>query len=99
MIKTPKEREAQKVLREKLQKEQNDKLKVMFDAVASTEDGQKLFKYFVNLFGFNKYMITTNPQTGEVNKEMSVYLEARRSAYLDMRKHISDRYLKKIEFK
>ena len=99
MILTPKEKAAKKAKQAKFAKEANDKLKAMFDAVAATEDGRNLFKYFMELLGFHKNTVTMNPTTGEINKEISVYLEARRSVYLDMRTNISDRYLKKIEFK
>lgn len=99
MIKTPKEKEE---ARKKLA-EQHKKLfefhRTNFIAVAATEEGLDLFRYIMSICNFQKYNITIDPQTGEVNRETSLYREARRSVYLDIRQYIPAKFLKKIEFK
>jgi|TARA_R100001530_G_scaffold29113_1_gene22998 hypothetical protein len=98
-LKTPQEKAVIEAKRIKVEKEQRAKIKAMHDEIAATENGRSFFKYYLNLLGLYKDSITLNPETGEVNDKTTFYLEARRSVYLDMRKHISDKHLKKIEFK
>ena len=99
MIKTKAEKTTAKVQQAKKEKDEKEKLRAMFDAVAATEDGRDLFKYLMNSLGHNKNTITMNPTTGEVNTETTNYLTARKEVYLEIRRNISDRHLKKIEFK
>jgi hypothetical protein len=95
---TPREKAAKRLEEAKVAKENDGKIKAIFNAVAATEEGRDLFKYFMKSFGFLSNTVTMNPHTGEVNEKSSVYLEARRSAYLEMRRHILAKHLKKIEF-
>lgn len=97
-LKTPEERKAINDAKLKAEEAKVKKLRSYFDTVAATEEGRGVFKYLMENLGFHKRMITMNPETGEINKETSAYLEARRSVYLDIREKISDKYLKKIEF-
>jgi hypothetical protein len=99
MIKTPKEKEAKRLKDEEKNKKIFDKLTLDFNTVAATPEGIDVFKYIMDRCNYQKNTIVFNSQTGEVNKEASVYLEARRSVYLEIRKYISPRLLKKIEFK
>lgn len=99
MIKTPKEKRIEK-------EKEKSKLKDIFDfhtknftIVAATEEGREVFKYLMSTCGFKKNTSCYNPQTMEVNKDATVYLEARRSIYLEIRNYVPDRLLKKIEFK
>ncbi len=98
-LKTPKEKEEQK----KKNEEQLEKLlkfrKTNFNVVAATEEGLDVFRYLMDFCNFLKPNITINPQTGEVVRSTSDILEARRGVYLEIRKYLSDKNLKKIEFK
>lgn len=98
MLMTPKEKKKKDEAQQKTLKEKVDRLRKDFDAVAATEEGMNVFNYLLNSLGFHKNTVTMDPQTGEVNKDASVYLEARRSVYVEIRKYISPKYLKKIEF-
>ena len=99
MIKTPKEKEEQK----KKNQEELDKLvkfrKTNFNTVAATGEGLDVFRFVMDFCNYQKPNITINPQTGEVVRSTSDILEARRGVYLEMRKYISAKNLKKIEFK
>ncbi len=99
MIKTASEKEAQRQRNEAKLKENNDRRREFFNVVAATEEGRDVFRYLAEILGFHKPSVIMNPKTGEVNRDTTVYLEARRSVYLDVRKYISDSNLKTIEFK
>jgi len=99
LIKTRSEKEADRLRREKELEELNEKRRKFFNVVAATEEGKDVFSYLAEILGFHRPSVMMNPQTGEVNKETTVYWEARRSVYLDIRKYISDSNLKTIEFK
>ncbi len=98
-LKTPKEKEEQ----ERKNQEELEKLikarKKDFDTVAATEEGLNVFRFLMDACNYQKYNITIDPQTGEVNRETSLYREARRSVYLDLRQYIPAKFLKKIEYK
>ncbi len=99
MIKTPKEKAEQR----KKDQEKIEKLlkfhKTNFNTVVATEEGLDVFRFIMDICGYQKRSVLMDSQTGEVNKEATVYLEARRSIYLDIRQYISPKFLKKIEFK
>lgn len=98
MIQTKSEKDKKKIEQDKKLEELKKAKKTSFDAVAATEEGRDVFRYLMDILGFHKNLVVFNPTTGEINKEATTYLEARRSAYLDIRRNISDRHLKKIEF-
>lgn len=74
-------------------------LKNAFSAIAATEEGVDVLRYLMDICSFQKPTITMDPISNEVNTKMSLYLEARRGVYLDIRKYLPDALLKKIEYK
>jgi len=99
VIKTPKEKATENAKIQKKNEEAFKRLSSDFDAVAATEEGLTVIKYLMNFCCYQKPTTSINQTTGEINREASLHLEARRSVYLEMRKFISARHLKKIEFK
>ncbi len=98
MIKTASEKEAQRQRNEAKLKENNDRRREFFNIVAATEEGRDVFRYRAEILGVDKHSVIMNHKTGEVNRDTTVYVEARRSVYLDVRKYISDTHVKEIEF-
>ena len=99
MLKNPKEKEEKK---KKNQEELEKILKVRktnFNTVAATEEGLDVFRLLMDFCNYQKPNITINPNTGEINDKTTAFLEARRGVYLEIRKYISAKNLKKIEFK
>ncbi len=98
MIKTTSEKKADRERTDNKLKETIEERRKIFNAVAATADGKEVFKYLMDILGWKKKLVIMDPNTGEVNRDATVYLEARRSAYVDIRKHIDSIYLKLIEF-
>lgn len=69
-----------------------------FSTICDTPEGIDAIKFIMQLCSYQKPAITFNPETLEVNKEATLFLEARRSVYLELRKYIREEYLKKIEY-
>lgn len=99
MIKSPKEREVEKKKQLADFEKKFKQIRSDFITVASTPEGLNIFRFFMETCGYQKNNIVFNPDTKEINKGASDYLEARRSVYLEMRKYIPAKYLKRIEFK
>lgn len=98
-LKTPKEKEESRKKRAEELEKALKFCKTNFNAVAATEEGLDVFRFLMDFCNYQKPNITINPNTGEINKGTSDFLEARRGVYLEMRKYISAKFLKKIEFK
>lgn len=65
--------------------------------LAETEAGQILFMEMANQYFFHKSTIAGNFQTGEINVYGTLFQEAQRRIYLDIRRHIPLHIRKKIE--
>ena len=68
-----------------------------FNLVAATPEGKKVFKQLMEICGFKKPSVVLDPSTGEVNSQSTVYNEARRNLYLQIRALIRPEYLNEIE--
>ncbi len=66
-------------------------------ATASPE-GLNLLKWIFDLTGYSKILIVGNPQTGDIHDRGTLYNNARRSIWLEIRQLLPKRVLKKIEF-
>ena len=98
MISTPLERKIKKEEQENKEKTALRKMKLDFNTVAATPEGMDVFKHIMNRCSYQKPTITFNPETREVNTISTIYLEARRDLYLELRAYISENLLKKIEY-
>lgn len=59
--------------------------------------GLEFLRFLMEDCGFKKPSIVINPQTNEVIQNSSMYNEARRTVWLDVRKHIPKKQLNMIE--
>lgn len=98
MIQTPKEKEKIKLVQEEKYKKMYDATVLDFNTVAATPEGINVFKYIMERCSYQKPIITYS-KNGDVDKDTTVFLEARRGLYLELRKYIDPKFLKKIEFK
>lgn len=60
-------------------------LKADIARVAGTSEGLALFRYLMNVCGYQKPSVVANPQTQEVNVNSTIYNEARRNVWLGLR--------------
>jgi hypothetical protein len=95
MTDTPKkpqnEKEKQRIAAKK-------RLRNSFIRVANTEAGRDVIRYLMAQCGFHTPSINVDPQTTKILTDNTVYNEARRNLYLDLRKWIPPKMLVKIEF-
>lgn len=81
----------------KKQKTTKESLKEAINQIASRPEGILFFKALADNCGFDRgSSLIVN---GELNPVTSVYYDARRSVYLELRKYIEDNYLINIEIK
>ncbi len=73
-------------------------LKRDFNIAAASPEGLNMMKYIFNLSGYSKVLIVGNPTTGDVHDRGTLYNNARRSIWLEIREMLSIRILKKIEY-
>ncbi len=73
-------------------------LKRDFEVVAASPEGLNVMKYIFNLSGYSKVLIVGNPTTGDVHDRGTLYNNARRAIWLELRSFIPTRILKKIEY-
>ncbi len=68
-------------------------------AIASASpEGLNMMKWIFDLSGYDKTLVVGNPQTLDLHTVGTVYNEARRGLWLQIRKMLPRRTLKKIEF-
>lgn len=65
--------------------------------IAQTEDGRELFRYLMRMCNFHTSTIVGNPQSHEINIYGTLFNEARRRLYLDLRRYIPHAIRRKIE--
>lgn len=65
--------------------------------IAKTDSGIEYIRYIRDICGFEKLSISMNPISGEISERNTIYNEARRSVYLELRKYFPKKLLAKIE--
>ncbi len=78
-----------------------NKLKLLKRDIAiatASPEGLNLMKWVFGLSGYSKTTIIGNPQTLDINLAGTLYNATRRAIWLEIRKMIPTRTLKKIEF-
>ncbi len=84
------------------QKELADKrlalLKRDLAIAVATPEGLNLMRWIFDLSGYSKILITGNTQTGEILDRGTLYNNARRSMWLEIRQLLPRRVLQKIEY-
>ena len=73
------------------------KFKERLNKVAATDDGQYVLNKLMGMCGFALTSVHVR-EDGSVDTEAISYNEGRRAVWLDMRRYIDPRFLKKIEF-
>ncbi len=73
-------------------------LKRDIEIAAASPEGLNLMKWVFGLSGYSKILIVGNPQTGDIHDRGTLYNNARRSIWLEIRQMLPKRILKKIEF-
>lgn len=97
MIDREKEKEKRKQ-KEEVHKKEIEKLTRCFNRIAETPDGQVLFRYIKNYSGYGKTAIVGNSDFSDINPIGTVYNEARKDVYYNLRQFIEVKNLKLIEF-
>lgn len=99
MIKTKEEKQVAHNRQEAEYEKKFNRLKASFIKIAELPEGLDVFRFIFDECGYERNNIVFNPETREINNTASNYLEARRSVYIQLRKYIPAKHLKKIEFK
>lgn len=73
-------------------------VKRAINRLVKTKDGQVFLKYLSGLCGFSVSSIVIDPNTGEININSTLYNEARKTVYYNIRQFIQKEDLKVIEF-
>ncbi len=79
----------------------NQKLKLLkrdLEIAIASPEGLNLMKWIFSLSGYSKTLIVGNPQTGDIHDRGTLYNNARRSIWLEIRQMLPRRILKKIEY-
>jgi len=92
--KAAKEREAKRL--EQAKREERE-MKNAFMAVAKTAQGQKVLTYIMTMCGFKESSLVGDPVKGLIQDRGTLYNEARRNVYIELRKLIPVTYLNIIE--
>ena len=66
-------------------------------AIAETQEGQIFFNWLMNRCYFQKSTVVGDPASHEINIHGTLFNEASRRVYLDIRRGIPSALLKKIE--
>ena len=73
-------------------------LKRAFTTVVSDEDGVIALRFIMEQSGWDSDLIVGNPETGDIHDRATMYNNARRILYRQIRKFIPVQALKRIEF-
>jgi len=82
----------------KIIKDVRKELREDFAAVGATVEGRNVLRYIMDECGYQRVSIVGNTANGDIHDRGTLYNEARRNLYLDIRKLIPVRQLKQIEF-
>lgn len=74
------------------------KLRNDIDTVLTTEAGKRFMGYLCRICGYNKPSAVVDPATGDVRGSATIYNEARRAVYLQVRANADAELLKAIEY-
>ena len=92
------QRKEQKLKQEQAEIERTKRLSNLFNDVCITAEGILVLRHIMQICGFQKTSIVGDPTTGDLQSRGTFYNEARRNVYLELRKFIKPKFLKKIEF-
>ena len=67
------------------------------DNVLRSEDGRTVMTHLFRICGYNRSSVVVNPQTGDIKVDGTVYNEARRAVYLQLRRMASPVLLAPVE--
>ncbi len=73
-------------------------LKRDFEIGTASPECLNIMKYIFGLSGYSKVLIVGNPTTGDVHDRGTLYNNARRALWLEIRQLIPKKTLKKIEY-
>lgn len=73
------------------------RLKKDFIEVFSSDAGVRVGRALMNWCGFHSVSVVADPTTGEINDRSTLYNEARRNLYLEMRSFLNREIIKAIE--
>ncbi len=73
-------------------------LKRDLEIATASPEGLNLMRWIFDLSGYSKILIAGNIQTGEILDRGTLYNNARRSIWLEIRQLIPKRILRKIEY-
>ena len=71
----------------------------VFAEVCAKDTGIIIIRHLMDLCGYQKVSVVGNPATGDIQDRGTLYNEARRNLYLEIRRLIPLRYLRQIEHK
>jgi len=74
-----------------------NKVEVAANIVFATEEGKQVLRHLKNVCGFDVSSVVLNPDN-EVQDRGTLFNEARRTVYLDLRKLIKPDILKDVEY-
>ena len=77
--------------------EQIKELRAQVKTIASTESGIAFFRYLMDECGYKRPTVVIDSQSGEVNVRSTMYNEARRGLWLDLRKLFIKQHVNMIE--
>ena len=83
--------------KEELEKRVNS-LKKDYEDVCNTPEGIRVLRHIFLMCGYSKSSIVMNRESYEINTQSTVYNEARRNLYLEMRSFLDKKNLMKIEY-
>lgn len=90
-----KARQNQKELLEK----QKKRLQKAFDVATATPEGKFVLRHLMEICGYHSSSFMASSETGELLTLNTLYNEARRNVYLEIRKHIDPEVLYEVEIK
>lgn len=76
----------------------NNRIKRVINRIANTQDGKEFFNFLMLKCGFGVSSLVLDLNTHEINTNSSLYNEARKTVYYEIRKLIDKEFLKEIEY-
>ncbi len=73
-------------------------LKKCIAIATSSPEGIIFARHIFGMCGYDKHSVTMNPETQELNTQATIYNEARRNLWLELRNLIPVKARKKIEY-
>lgn len=92
------QREKQKEALKKAKDAREKQLRNILIDLCGKAEGILFIRHLMKICGYQKTSIVGNPQTGDLQERGTFYNEARRNVYLEIRRYIPSKFLKKIEF-